>query len=165
MVVAVVAGLVAILLRPGARPEQARVSGAGGPAPTFELPNLVRGEGPISLASYRGRPVVLNFWASWCDPCRREMPAFEAAHRRLGDRVAFLGIDRQDARDDGLKMRAQTRVTYPSAYDVDGSLDQAYRLRGMPSTIFLAADGRILAHVSGEVTAGRLDGLLSELYG
>jgi hypothetical protein len=91
------------------------------------------------------------------------MPTFEAAHRRLRDRVTFLGVDRQDDRGDALRFIARTGVTYDSAYDPTGSLDAPYRLRGTPTTFVLGADGRVVDEVAGPVSASRLDGLLAEV--
>src|SRR5271170_2564892 len=64
--------------------------------PRFDLANLIPGAPGISTASLQGRAVVLNFWGSWCPPCQREMPTLQAAHRELGARVTFIGIDEED---------------------------------------------------------------------
>jgi cytochrome c biogenesis protein CcmG/thiol:disulfide interchange protein DsbE len=124
------------------------------------LPNVRESEPDVSLANVAGKPVVINFWASWCVPCRKEMPAFEAVHRRRGGRVAFIGVDRQDDRTDALRFLARTRVSYPSAYDPEGRLDASYRLRGMPTTVIVGADGLVVDHVSGPVSEDRLDRVL-----
>ena len=110
----------------------------------------------VSLSQFRGRPVVLNFWASWCVPCRREMPAFEAAHRRLGSRVVFLGVNHQDALRAALKFLTETGVTYPSGYDPDGGVARKYGLFGLPTTIFVSPDGKVVARRTGETTADEL---------
>jgi hypothetical protein len=91
------------------------------------------------------------------------MPMLQAAHLRAGSKVAFLGIDRQDYRPDALRFLQKAGVTYPSAYDRDGSLDQAYRLRGMPTSVFIGADGRIVDQVTGPLTRDRLDAVLHDL--
>jgi cytochrome c biogenesis protein CcmG/thiol:disulfide interchange protein DsbE len=124
------------------------------------LPNVRESEPDVSLANVAGKPVVINFWASWCVPCRKEMPAFEAVHRRRGGRVAFIGVDRQDDRTDALRFLARTRVSYPSAYDPEGRLDASYRLRGMPTTVIVGADGLVVDQVSGPVSEDRLDRVL-----
>lgn len=159
-----VAGLAAFLLavtRPGG--DDAVPAAVGRPAPDFRLPDLRQGGETISLSAFQGRPVVLNFWASWCVPCRAELRDFQAAHRRLGDRVAFLGIDRQDDREEALQLLGQAGVTYPSAADREGSLDRPFGLRGMPTTVFISADGVVVDHVTGQVKASRLDDLLRRL--
>jgi len=147
----------------GGGDHRARSVAVGRPAPDFRLPNVREAAPDVSLAELAGRPVVINFWASWCVPCRKEMPAFEAVHRRRGDRVAFLGVDRQDDRSDALRFLARTGVTYPSAYDPDGKLDVPYRLRGMPTTVVVARDGRVTEHVSGPMSQDRLEGVLDRV--
>lgn len=127
-----------------------------GQAEPFELPRL-DGEGTVSLASFRGKPVVVNFFASWCVPCRKEMPAFQQASARLGDRVAFLGVDHQDDRAGGAKLLADTGVTYPTGYDPDGKVARAYGLFGMPTTLFVSPDGRLLEKHTGEMSRAQLD--------
>src|SRR5207237_2388314 len=140
-VVLVVAGvLVALVLTPG-RGGSGKAAGIGGQAPAFTLDDLHEGKPPVSLAALRGRPVVLNFWAAWCVPCKDELPAFEAVHSRLGGRVAFVGIDRQDNRGDALDLAARAGLTYPSAFDPNGSLDGPYRLLGTPTTVFISPTG------------------------
>jgi cytochrome c biogenesis protein CcmG, thiol:disulfide interchange protein DsbE len=141
-------------------PHRARSAAVGQPAPPFRLPNVRESEPDVSLADVAGKPLVINFWASWCVPCRKEMPAFEAVHRRRGDRVSFIGIDRQDDRSDALRFLARTRVSYPLGYDPDGRLDAAYRLRGMPTTVVVGADGLVVDHVSGPMSEDRLDQVL-----
>ena len=164
-VVLVLAGILAgILLIPGGG-GNGTAAGVGGQAPAFSLDNLHAGQPQVSLAALRGRPVVLNFWAAWCVPCKEELPAFQATHRRLGDRVAFVGIDRQDNRDDALQFAARAGLTYPSAYDPNGSLDGPYRLLGTPTTVFISPTGRIVDHVTGQLSRARLDGTLQRLFG
>src|SRR5207248_10634891 len=108
-------------------PRRIRSAAVGQPPPPFRLPNVRESEPDVSLVDVAGRPLVINFWASWCVPCRKEMPAFEAVHRRRGDRVSFIGIDRQDDRSDALRFLARTGVSYPLGYDPDARLDAAYR--------------------------------------
>jgi cytochrome c biogenesis protein CcmG/thiol:disulfide interchange protein DsbE len=135
-----------------------------GPAPLFDLENVRVGEPRVSLAEVAGRPALINVWASWCTPCRREMPALAAAHRRFGDRVAFLGVNHQDARDLAVELLDETRVTYPSGYDPDGSVARDYGLFGMPTTIFVAADGELLERRTGEMTLPELESTIERLF-
>lgn len=135
----------------------------GGPAPSFRLPDLRDPAGDIALADFAGRPVVLNFWASWCGPCRREIPAFERLHQQLGDRVAVVGINHQDGRGDALALLDETGVTYPSAHDPAGEVAQAYGLYGMPTTVFISATGERLATRTGEMHADELERTVHDL--
>ena len=122
----------------------------GQPAPRIELPDF-QGR-PVRLADFRGRPVVLNFWASWCPACIAEMPAFERLHRRLGDRVVFLGVNQRDDRGAALDLAGRTGVTYRLAVDVAGRSFDAFGGLGMPTTVLIRADGTVA-----EVVAGQLD--------
>lgn len=132
-------------------------------APTFSVPDLHDPERAIELADFEGRPVVLNFWATWCVPCRRELPAFQDAFERYGDQVAFLGMNHQDGRDGALELLAETGVQYPSGYDPQGKVAEAYGLFGMPTTVFITPDGRIAAMRTGEMSRGELGEALEEL--
>src|SRR5438270_2200235 len=154
----------AVLLTSGGGDTTVKAGGAGAQAaPPFSLPNLEEGKGAISLQSSKGTPVLVNFWATWCTPCVQEMPMLEAAHRRFGSKVQFIGIDRQDYRPDALAFVQRTHVTYPSAYDPDGTLDGPYRLRGMPTSVFIDARGRVVQRVTGPLTRAQLDDGLKAL--
>src|SRR5205807_4097898 len=113
--------------------------------------NVQQGQPAVSLQALRGKPVVINFWASWCLPCRREMPAFQAAHEALGGKVAFVGIDNKDFQKDALDLVRTTGIRYPSGFDPDGSVASRYGLVGLPTTVFVSADGRLLERRVGEV--------------
>ena len=119
----------------------------------------------MSLETLRGKPVVVNFWASWCVPCRREMPAFAALHASLGDKVAFVGINNKDFRDSALKFMEQAGVRYPSAFDPRGNIAARYGVVGMPATFFISGDGRVLDSRIGEINADDLRQTINRLYG
>jgi len=134
------------------------------PAPPFELENLREGGPAVSLASAGGRPVVLNFWASWCRPCLAEMPVFDAVSRRVAGRVAFLGVNHRDGRNPALDLLARTKVTYPSGHDPQGRLAPAFGARGMPTTVFISAGGRVLERRTGELTEEQLEAVIDRLF-
>ena len=96
------------------------------------------------------QPTVINFFGSWCEPCRKELPALEAAHTKFPS-VRFIGVDERDGREPAVEMLAQAGVTYSAGYDPTARVAATYGLRGMPTTIFVSADGR-----SAEVHQGRL---------
>jgi thiol-disulfide isomerase/thioredoxin len=159
-----VAGLVVgVQDDPPRRPSGLSRAGSG-PAAAIELPRL-NGEGTLTLASFRGRPVVVNFFASWCVPCRKEMPAFEAVSAGLKDRVAFVGVNHLDDRQGALRMVADTGVTYPTGYDPEGRVAATYGLFGMPTTLFVAPDGRLLETYTGELSRDQLEKSISRLFG
>ncbi|MDP9387197.1 MAG: TlpA family protein disulfide reductase, partial [Actinomycetota bacterium] len=132
------------------------------PAPAFLLEE-VRRTGEMVTLPAPGRPAVVNFFASWCVPCRDELPVLEQAHRRHGDAVAFLGVDVADSRTAASELLERTGVTFPAGYDPDRRVAERYRLRGMPTTVFVDADGRVAGVAQGRLTAAELDRRLAGL--
>ena len=111
----------------------------------------------VSLAQLRGTPVVLNFWASWCDPCRAEAPVLQRAWSREGARgVLFLGLNMQDITDDARAFARAARVTYPSLRDRSNGVAHRWGVTGLPETFFLSAQGRVVGHVIGAVSPAQL---------
>lgn len=127
----------------------------GEPAPPFSLAAVRATEPPAALPA--GRPTVLNFFAAWCAPCREELPVLAQAHRRAGGAVAFVGVDVNDSRRAAAELLDGTGVTYPAGYDADASIAGRYRLQGMPTTVFIGADGRVDGVVTGPLDAADLD--------
>ena len=117
----------------------------GAPAPAFSLPRL-EGSGDISLASFRGKTVVLNFFASWCEPCKREAPDLESVWRRYrSDGLVVLGVDSGDAKGDAKRFLSAHGVTYPVVFDPGEKLAQGlYPLPGLPVTYVINPAGRIV---------------------
>ena len=117
----------------------------GGPAPAFSLGRL-DGSGTLALASLRGRPVVLNFWASWCDPCKREAPALEQLWRRYKSQgVVFVGVDAMDASSDAKRFLRAHGITYPIVRDAHGVVAaNRYNVADMPVTYFIDRAGRLV---------------------
>jgi cytochrome c biogenesis protein CcmG/thiol:disulfide interchange protein DsbE len=129
----------------------------GSRAPAFELPRL-QGGGSVALADFRGRPVVLNFWASWCVPCRDEAPVLASAQERWRDRgVVFLGIDTKDTRADALAFQAWYGMRSVSLADTRGTLQASYGVLGFPETFFIGRDGTIVAKYIGPIDRATLD--------
>lgn len=152
-----------LVLRPTPSGPSLAMAGDLGPAPGFDLENLREGDPRLRLADYRGRVVVVNVWASWCVPCRREMPAFEAVHQRYRDRVVFLGVNHQDSRRLALELVDETGVTYPSAYDPQGTVARSFGLFGMPTTLIVSPGGDLRLRRTGEMSRGELTEALEQL--
>src|SRR5712691_3815331 len=146
----VISGIIAARAPSSSRPGGARARH------DFRLPDVRDPGATVALSDFRGRPVVVNFWASWCVPCRREMPDLEKVYERVKDRVVFLGVDHEDARADALQFLAETRVRYPIGYDPEGKVARDYGLFGIPTTLFVDAQGRILERHTGALTAESL---------
>jgi len=137
----------------------------GRPAPPWSLPALRHPGDVVSFAGFAGRPVVVNFWASWCPPCRKEMPALAAAARRLAGKVDFVGVDTNDSRPAAIAFAAKTGVAYPLGFDPHGDLASTYGVYGLPTTFFVSAQGRLLGRQVGAMTGGRLAQLLTATFG
>lgn len=136
----------------------------GDPVPDTELA-LLDGDGAVDMGDLDG-PAVLNFWATWCAFCVEEMPDLEEAHVALGDEVRFVGIDREDPNvDKALSLAAETGVTYELVADPDGAFFRAVKARGMPTTLFVDADGVIRYRHAGPLTRDQLLDLVEEHLG
>ncbi len=147
------------------RPSAPRVGGGLGSVPDVVLEDLRDSAGTVSLGELRGRPLVVNFFASWCAPCRREMPAFQAVHEDTAGVVRFLGIDNQDIRGDGLALVRETGVEFRLGFDPEGDAARAFGVLGMPTTVFVSADGEMLERVSGEMSETDLRETIRRLFG
>ena len=114
-----------------------------GPAPDFDLP-LIGEDGTFKLSDYRGEVVVINFWGSWCGPCREEAPMLERTYRSYQDQgVTFVGIAVKDIEGDALEFMAEYNITYPNVMDIGGKQEDAYRTLGVPETFVVDKNGNI----------------------
>jgi cytochrome c biogenesis protein CcmG/thiol:disulfide interchange protein DsbE len=127
-------------------------------APAFSLQRL-DGNGELSLSSLSGKAVVLNFWASWCGPCKDETPLLQRGWARWkGKNVVFVGVDVKDFRGDARSFLTRFGVTYPNVYDGKGSLVGRYGVTGFPETYFIDGRGKVRYRIAGPVAnAAELD--------
>ena len=156
LAVAVVVGLLALLVWKIVNDEGGAASalrrGEQPVAPDFTLARLDR-PGELTLSSLRGKAVVLNFWASWCIPCKKEAPMLEAAWKRWRSKgVVVVGIDEEDLKSDARRFMRRYGVTYPNVYDGKQSLAEPYGLLGYPETFFVGRDGRLVHQILGPIT-------------
>jgi cytochrome c biogenesis protein CcmG, thiol:disulfide interchange protein DsbE len=174
--VSVVALLIVLLawrtLEKGAGPHLVSEVKAGSKplAPEFDLPVLwsradtwpprlgpALADGRLSLGELRGYPVVVNFWASWCVPCKAEAPRLVSSAKAHAGAVIFLGVDVQDFESDARRFLERYETNYVSVRDGGDSTYSAYGLTGLPETYFLDARGRVGRHEVGEMSAEELE--------
>jgi len=125
-------------------------------APAFSLPRVFGG-GKLSSSSLAGKAQVVNFWASWCIPCREEAKLLNQASERYASNVVVLGVDHQDFAGQARGFVRRHGVTYPNIFDRDDHLWDKYGLTGVPETFCADRRGRVVAHVPGAVTRDTLD--------
>lgn len=118
------------------------------PSPDFTLPNL--GGEKVSLKDFRGKLLMLNFWASWCVPCRDEMPAMERLYQRYKDRgFVILGVNLQDNKKSAVAFVKELKITFSIAFDPNGEVGLLYGAWGLPATYLIDANGIALARAWG----------------
>ena len=143
------------------------------PAPGFELPVLQEGslgsklrpeldaaiaDGRIALEELRRKPVVLNFWASWCVPCREEAPLLERSWREARDRgdVVFVGLNMQDLTEDARAFMREFDVSYLNVRDESNAIARKWGVTGLPETFFVTAGGEVVSHVIGVISESQM---------
>lgn len=139
-------------------PESAAPSGEGTQAPEPQLaPDFTvydKDGSTVNLSDFRGKPVVLNFWASWCGPCRKELPDFDAASQELAGEVQFLMVNMTGGRETKEQAEALIRqegYSFPVYYDLDQDAAITYGVNSLPTTLFLDAEGRGIAQARGTI--------------
>jgi cytochrome c biogenesis protein CcmG, thiol:disulfide interchange protein DsbE len=153
-----VAGLLVLLVWKVAHDERSDVpkqlaSGATPMAPAFSLPRLDR-EGELSLVSLRGKAVIVNFWASWCDPCKEEAPVLERAWREhRGAGLVVVGVDANDFKGDARAFARRNRMSYPIVHDARAGSLGDYGVKNLPETFIVDRRGRIVGQISGQLDA------------
>ena len=122
---------------------------SGDEAPSFELP-LLDGPGTLTDEDLRGKPVVVNFWASWCIPCREEAPLLEETWRNYRDEgVVFLGVNIKDSEPDAIDFMERYDITYPVVRDLDEVLVRGFGVKGLPETFFIDDEWTFIGTASG----------------
>ncbi len=123
----------------------------------------------VRLSDHFGKPIVINFWATWCGPCRSELPAFDAMYQKYGDKVTFLMINLTDGYNDtvgGVKeFIADSDYTFPVYYDTEYSAANAYEIYSIPETVFIKADGSVYDIRIGAMSEDALESYIKQLIG
>jgi cytochrome c biogenesis protein CcmG/thiol:disulfide interchange protein DsbE len=129
-------------------------SGGTPVAPDFTLPRIDAKAGDLTLSALKGKPVVVNFWASWCMPCKDEAPELQKTYEKYRNQgLVVLGVDAKDFRQDGKRFIERFGITYPVVDDGRGSTLGKWGVRGFPETFFVDREGRLV----GEVVEGGVD--------
>lgn len=147
---------------PDGRPATAPTGDDALPAATL---SVLGQESEVATACWVGQPLVINFWAEWCAPCKDEMPDFEAVHQAAGDQVRFIGVDYQDRPQAAIDFAEQVGVTYDLVEDPDGAFFRAVEGRGTPQTLVVDAEGTIVHRHAGPLTRSALEQLLVDELG
>jgi cytochrome c biogenesis protein CcmG, thiol:disulfide interchange protein DsbE len=160
----VVSGALVLVLKAGfgTDPRAVPFLLSGKPAPAFTLRALDSGK-PVSLEQFRGRPVVINFWASWCGPCRMEHPVLEWGARQFGAQAQFLGIVFEDTEENAQGFLQDMGASFPQLFDPRSRISVDYGVSGVPETYFITADGVILGKHVGPITPQALADRIKEL--
>ena len=152
LALALVAGLLALLVWRVAHDDnsavaQALAAGKHPTAPSFDLKRL-DGDGRVDLASLRGKkPIVLDFWASWCIPCIHESKRLETARKSYGDRVAFIGVDTKDFSSEARAWQRKHGITYPSVHDGSGQVLAEWGGLPIPKIFFVNRAGKVVGEL------------------
>lgn len=136
---------------------------AATPLPEVELTDLATGD-PVGW-DQGDRPMVINLWASWCTPCRAEMPAFDQVATDLGDEVLIVGVTDELDRDAALEAATEIGVSYPLRYDETQTLMTELGIAGLPASVFVDADGNVVGRHLGAMTEGELLAEIEERHG
>ncbi len=145
-----------------------QVSPTSGPAPDFELTLFEGYEGnagknPVKLSDLKGKPVVLNFWASWCVPCTKEAADLQAVYEKYKDEVVFLGIDWTDIEGDARNYLQRHGITYANGPDLGTRIGPRYRITGVPETYVIDRDGNVQFTKINTITVAELSAVLDRL--
>jgi cytochrome c biogenesis protein CcmG/thiol:disulfide interchange protein DsbE len=138
----------------------------GSPAPAFSLPLVANGQGAVSLASLHGHAVYLNFFASWCQPCKTEVPYISRLAREYAKRnVVVIGIDELEPAARAQAFAREYHLTYPIALDNSGTVGGDYGLVGLPLHVFIAANGTVAQYRPGELSEDQVRAALNAIAG
>lgn len=147
----------ALLLVSGAGTALAGIPQAGAPAPQFSLELIANGQGTVSLDKYKGKGLYLNFFASWCQPCKAEVPSIVQFSKEYAKRnVVVLGIDELESLSAAKGFVSQFKMPYPIGIDDSGAIGASYGLIGMPLSVFIGPDGKIVKRVAGEMLPAQI---------
>jgi thiol-disulfide isomerase/thioredoxin len=156
-IVVFAAALIAVSLLTGGNSGPESYQGAT----SFSLTALGEPGAKVSLSQYPGKPVIINFWASWCSPCQKETPLLASWYKQQHGKVVLLGLDENDSPGSALAFARAKGITYPIGFDPTTVAAGVYNVDALPQTFFLNARHQIVDHIAGPVTTADLDAGLS----
>ena len=152
------------LLTAGAGTSLAAIPQTGAPAPNFSLELIANGQGTVSLAKYKGKGLYLNFFASWCVPCKAEVSSIAQLSKAYSKRgVAVVGVDELESLAAAKDFVSRYKLPYPIGMDDSGALGASYGLIGLPLHVFIGADGKIVARRSGQMSEAEIRAALDQI--
>jgi|WetSurMetagenome_2_1015567.scaffolds.fasta_scaffold807545_1 cytochrome c biogenesis protein CcmG, thiol:disulfide interchange protein DsbE len=153
------AGVAALWLVPSTGPDAAHV---GRPAPALSLRDLDGRE--VTLAGLRGRAVALNFWATWCQPCKEELPGLAEAWREARNScVTYVGVTEESSREEAAAEVTRHGILYPVVLDADGEVARAYGVTALPRTVLIDAEGTVRRVFTGRISRAQIEEALAPL--
>jgi cytochrome c biogenesis protein CcmG, thiol:disulfide interchange protein DsbE len=158
---AIVLGVVALIVAGLVAAELLTAGGGASVRRAPELPSQVLSGHRVDLASLRGKPALVNFWASWCAPCKQEAPELKRFSQSLGDQATLVGVDWGDSADNARAFIAKAGWTYPVLRDPSQKVGTQYGLNGLPTTFVLDSDGNIVRTLQGPQTVSSLRSALA----
>lgn len=146
-----------VMVAAGAGIATAGIPQPGTPAPPFSLELIANGQGTVTLDKYKGKGIYLNFFASWCQPCKAEVPSIVSFSKVYAKRnVVVLGIDELESVNAAKGFVTQFKMPYPIGLDDSGAIGASYGLIGMPLSVFIGPDGKVVKRVSGEMSTAQI---------
>lgn len=167
LLIGATAGLATLWIRSGALTAwfetlaETRSLGVGDPAPDFELPQL--GGERVRLSDFAGKPVVLNFWATWCGPCRLEMPILNAYAHQYGNALTILAVNLQEPEREVAIFANELGLDFPILLDGQASVSELYRVQGLPTTFVIDGEGRVVVVHVGGLSRTQLENYLAKV--
>jgi cytochrome c biogenesis protein CcmG/thiol:disulfide interchange protein DsbE len=140
---------------------QTQTADVGGLAPDFKL-NSLSGV-PMALSQFKGKPVLINFWASWCEPCKQEMPLIESYAKKYSDKLVVIGLDSEESPLIVQDYINRLGIKFTILIDSDGSVSDLFRINGFPTTVFIDPTGRIQAEQIGSLSDESMQRSLSSI--
>lgn len=162
VIVVAMATLGLLALFSGTQDDVVDATAAGDTSSLFDTPFTTTDGGSGSLSDYHGEPLVVNFFASWCPPCRAELPDFEAVHQELGDQVTFVGVNQDFTEETWRAFVAESQVTYDTVFQPNSEIWNELGTGAMPTTAFISPDGEVVHIWAGLLTDDKLTELVDE---